>query len=156
VARRGRIVPADYPSPVDPRAEFIRRQLDPPEDRIDVGVAIVGGRSAGLACANRLLALLAADERSAERPGDVPVCVIEKARTCGAHTLSGAVMQPGPLQSLFPELTREQWRAEGFACGEVTRETVYALPNRRVKVRVPTAPPSGRGQPVGPGDPRAR
>ena len=33
------------------------------DDRIEVGVAIVGGGTAGLACANRLLALLAEDPR---------------------------------------------------------------------------------------------
>ena len=38
-----------------------------------------------------------------ERLGEVPVAVIEKAKTCGGHNLSGAVMRPGPLQELFPE-----------------------------------------------------
>ena len=42
-------------------AEFIRRELDGEDDRIEVGVAIIGGGTAGLACANRLLALLADD-----------------------------------------------------------------------------------------------
>ena len=63
-----------------------------------------------------------------ERLGEVPVAVIEKAKTCGGHNLSGAVMRPGPLQELFPEMTREQWREEGFAFGEVTKEAVYMLP----------------------------
>ena len=51
----------------------------------------------------------------------MPVAVIEKAKTCGGHNLSGAVMRPGPLQELFPDLTREDWRMEGFAFGEVTQ-----------------------------------
>ena len=138
--RRG-IVPSDYPPAVDSRAEFIRRELDGEEDRIDVGVAIVGGATAGLACANRLLALLAEDPQTAERLGEVPVAVIEKAKACGGHSLSGAVMRPAPLLELFPELSREQWRAEGFAFGAVTKEAVYLLPNRRTKVRIPTPPP---------------
>src|SRR6266851_1667167 len=106
----GAIAPAAFPPQVDPQREFIKRGLDPEEDLIEVGVAIVGGGTAGLACANRLLALLADDPETAERLGDVPVAVIEKAKTCGGHSLSGAVMRPGPLQELFGELTREQWR----------------------------------------------
>ena len=39
--------------------EFIKRELDDEEERIEVGVAIVGGGPAGLACANKLLQLLA-------------------------------------------------------------------------------------------------
>jgi electron-transferring-flavoprotein dehydrogenase len=71
----------------------------------------------------------------------VPVAVVEKAKTCGGHSLSGAIMRPGPLEELFPEMTREQWRAEGFAFGEVKREAVYVLPNGRTKVRIPPPPP---------------
>jgi electron-transferring-flavoprotein dehydrogenase len=135
------VVPADYPPPVDSRREFIRREIDGEDDRIEVGVAIIGGGTAGLACANRLMALLAADEATAERLGEVPVAVIEKAKACGGHSLSGAVMRPGPLEALFGDLTREQWRREGFAFGEVTKEAVYVLPNRRTKLRIPTPPP---------------
>jgi electron-transferring-flavoprotein dehydrogenase len=65
------------------------------------------------------------------------VAVIEKAKTCGGHNLSGAVMRPGPLQELFPQLTREDWRRGRFAFGEVTRESVYVLPNGRMKLPVP-------------------
>src|SRR3712207_8384105 len=85
--------------------------------------------------------LLAGDEALLESLGDVPVAVIEKAKTCGGHNLSGAVMRPGPLQQLFPDLTREQWRQEGFAFGEVDKEAVYLLPSGRTKVRIPPPPP---------------
>ncbi|MDQ6836376.1 MAG: electron transfer flavoprotein-ubiquinone oxidoreductase [Actinomycetota bacterium] len=121
--------------------EFIKRDLDGEDERIDVGVAIVGGGTAGLACANRLLQLLAEDEAMLERLGEVPVAVIEKAKTCGGHNLSGAVMRPGPLQELFPELTREDWRQKGFAYGEVTKEAVYMLPTAKTKLRIPPPPP---------------
>ncbi len=72
-----------------------------------------------------------------ERLGEVPVAVIEKAKTCGGHNLSGAVMRPGPLQELFPDMSREQWRKERFAFGEVTKESIYALPNGKMKLPVP-------------------
>ena len=100
-------------------------------------MAIVGGGTAGLACANRLLQLLADDPETMEKLGEVPVAVIEKAKTCGGHNLSGAVMRPGPLEELFPDLTREDWRKERFAFGEVTKESVYMLTGPKTKFRVP-------------------
>jgi electron-transferring-flavoprotein dehydrogenase len=54
-ARNGKVVPSDFPPPVDSPNEFVKRELDGEDDRIDVGVAIVGGGTAGLACATRLL-----------------------------------------------------------------------------------------------------
>ncbi len=133
--------PSEYPPPVSSPGEFIKRELDAEDERIEVGVAIVGGGTAGLACANRLLQLLGDDEKAMERLGEVPVAVIEKAKTCGGHNMSGAVMRPGPLQELFPELSREDWRKERFAFGEVTKEAVYMLPSAKTKVRIPTPPP---------------
>ncbi len=133
----GPAAPIDFPPPVDSVKEFVKRGLDAEDERIDVGVAIVGGGTAGLSCANRLLALLADDEALLEQLGEVPVAVIEKAKTCGGHNLSGAVMRPGPLQELFPDLSREDWRAERFAFGEVTKESVYLLPSAKTKLSVP-------------------
>ena len=102
-------------------------------------MAIVGGGTAGLACANRLLQLLADDPPLLESLGEVPVAVIEKAKTCGGHNLSGAVMRPGPLQELFPDLSREEWRKEGFAFGEVEKEAIYLLPNGKTQDPHPPA-----------------
>jgi electron-transferring-flavoprotein dehydrogenase len=133
----GPYAPAEFPPPVDPVKEFVKRGLDAEDDLIEVGVVIVGGGTAGLACANRLLQLLADDEELLERLGEVPVAIVEKAKTCGGHIMSGAVMRPGPLQELFPDMTREQWREERFAFGEVTKESIYALPNAKMKLPVP-------------------
>src|SRR5438132_7545665 len=140
-ARNGAVAPAAFPPPVDPQKEFIKRGLDAEDELIEVGVAIVGGGTAGLACANRLLQLLGEDPETMERLGEVPVAVIEKAKTCGGHNLSGAVMRPGPLQELFGDMTREQWREEGFAFGEVAKEAVYLAPTAKRKVRIRTPPP---------------
>lgn len=134
--------PASFPPPVDTQAEFIKRELDPEDERIDVGVAIVGGGTAGLATANRLLQLLADDPELLESLGEVPVAIIEKSKVCGGHNLSGAVMRPGPLQELYPEMSREDWRSEGFAFGEVKKESLYAMPNAKSTLPVLGAPPA--------------
>jgi electron-transferring-flavoprotein dehydrogenase len=141
MAANCKVVPAEFPPPVEPVEEFVKRGLDGEDERIEIGVAIVGGGTAGLACANRLLQLLGEDPETMEKLGEVPVAVIEKAKTCGGHNLSGAVMRPGPLQELFPDLSREQWRQEGFAFGEVKKEAIYLLPNGKSKLRIPPPPP---------------
>src|ERR1700739_4981993 len=113
---RSHHAPSEFPPPVDSVKEFVKRGLDDEEELIDVGVAIVGGGTAGLACANRLLQLLGDDPELMERLGEVPVAVIEKAKTCGGHNLSGAVMRPGPLEELFPDLSREEGWQAGVPC----------------------------------------
>src|SRR2546428_7253364 len=89
--------PAAFPPPVDSPREFIKRGLDPEDELIEVGVAIVGGGTAGLACANRLLQLLGDDPETMERLGEVPVAGIEKAKTCGGRHPSGAGGRPPAL-----------------------------------------------------------
>jgi electron-transferring-flavoprotein dehydrogenase len=66
-------------------------------DRMQYDVVIVGAGPAGLACAIRLKQLKPA----------LSVCVLEKAAAVGAHSLSGAVLEPGPLEQLLPEWSRE-------------------------------------------------
>jgi electron-transferring-flavoprotein dehydrogenase len=132
--------PSEFPPPVNSQAEFVKRGLDPDDELIEVGVAIVGGGTAGLSAANRLLQLLAADSELLDQLGEVPVAVIEKAKTCGGHIMSGAVVRPEPLRDLFPQLSREEWRAEKFAFGEVTKEAVYLVPNAKRAIKIPTPP----------------
>src|ERR671911_577053 len=48
------VAPSQFPPPVDSAKEFIGAPTDPEDERIEVGVAIVGGGQAGLACAIRL------------------------------------------------------------------------------------------------------
>ena len=90
----GRVAPSEYPPPVDPVDEFTGPPTDPEDERIEVGVAIVGGGTAGLACAIRLLQLLEHEPELLEALGEVPVAVIEKGKVCGAHQLSGGDHAP--------------------------------------------------------------
>ena len=128
--------PSQFPPPVDSAAEFVGAPTDAEDERIEVGVAIVGGGQAGMACAIRLLQLLADDEALTERLGEVPVAVIEKGRVAGAHQLSGGVMNPSAIRELLPD--DDSWPHYG----EVKRETVYFMPNRKRAVPLkPTPPP---------------
>jgi electron-transferring-flavoprotein dehydrogenase len=130
------VAPIEFPPPVDPAAEFIGPPTDPEDERIEVGVAIVGGGQAGMACAIRLLQLLEDDPELAESLGEVPVAVIEKGRVAGAHQLSGGVMNPSAIGQLFPD--DDSWPR----FGEVGKETVYFMLNRKRAIPLkPTPPP---------------
>jgi len=130
--------PADYPPPFGTR-DAIAPLTDPDDERIDVGVLIVGAGPAGLACAIRLGQLLEASPETAERLGDVPVAVLEKGKQPGSHLLSGAVVNPRGLRRLF----RGRAQIDDLPLhGPVESEAVYLL-RPRTSVRIP-APPTMR------------
>ena len=91
---------SDYPPPFS-AAEFVGEPTDPADERIEVGILIVGAGPAGLACAIRLGQLLEEHPDVAELLGDVPLAVVEKGKQAGSHLLSGAVIRPGALERLF-------------------------------------------------------
>jgi len=126
--------PADFPPPFDWR-EFVAEPTDPPDERIDVGVLVVGAGPAGLSAAIRLGQLLEEQPDVRERLGDVPVAVVEKGRAPGAHLLSGAVINPRAFRELFPGLHTEEMPFRGA----VVREGVYFLTPKR-HLRVPAPP----------------
>src|SRR5213082_3397920 len=127
--------PSDFPPPFDV-SEAVARPTDPEDERIEVGVAIVGAGPAGLACAIRLGQLLEEAPAIAERLGDVPVAVIEKGKQPGSHLLSGAVVNPRALQRLFAGRKRLD---ELPFYGVVEQESVYFLTRNRA-ARIPTPP----------------
>ena len=130
--------PIEFPPPVDSAKEFVGPPTDPEDERIEVGVAIVGGGPAGLACAMRLTQLLAEDESLLESLGEVPIALVEKGKTPGSHLLSGAMMKPSAMQKLFPDVAEEDWPT----FGTVDKDTVYLLPNRKRAIPLkPTPPP---------------
>jgi electron-transferring-flavoprotein dehydrogenase len=132
------VAPKDYPPPFS-AADYVVPVTDPEEDRIEVGVAIVGGGPAGLACAVKLMQLLEDEPELTERLGEVPVAVIEKGKACGAHLLSGANMKPSAMRELFPDLDPGDWPVYQ----EVTKDAVYLLtPKRAIPLKPP--PPNFR------------
>ena len=121
--------PADFPPPFDP-AEAIAAPSAPPEERIDVGFLVVGGGPAGLACAIRLGQLLEEHPERAEGLGDVPIAVLEKGKARRRHLLSGAVVNPGPLERLLPgRSSRSRARSRRSRVYFLTRGRARAHPD---------------------------
>jgi electron-transferring-flavoprotein dehydrogenase len=132
--------PADFPPPFDPR-EYVVAPSDPKDERIEVGILIVGAGPAGLACAIRLGQLLEDAPEVRERLGEVPVAVLEKGKQVGSHLLSGAVVNPRALRRLF----RDRKRIDDMPFyGPVEHEAVYFLTPKRA-VRIP-APPTMKNE----------
>jgi len=127
--------PAEYPPQFDAR-EFVDEPSDPPDERIEVGILIVGAGPAGLACAIRLGQLVAESPRLAERLGEVPVAVLEKGKQPGSHSLSGAVVNPVSLRRLF---RGGKQTADLPFFGPVEAEGVYFL-RHNSSLRIPTPP----------------
>ncbi len=132
--------PADFPPPFQ-AADYVAAPSDPADDRIEVGVLIVGAGPAGLACAIRLGQLLEEAPEIRERLGDVPVAVLEKGKQPGSHLVSGAVVNPRALRRLF----RGRKRIDEMPFyGPVEHESVYFLTERRA-LRIP-APPTMKNE----------
>ncbi len=86
---------------------------------------IVGAGPAGLACAIRLKQLNPEQE----------ICVIEKAAVPGGHTLSGAVIEPGPLDALLPH-----WREQYPGICVPAKSDEFRLLNATGSRRLPLPP----------------
>ena len=96
-------------------------------ESMEVDVVIVGAGPAGLATACKLLQL------AQEGGKELSVCVLEKGSEVGAHILSGAVFEPGPLDELFPD-----WKDKGAPLNtRVTGDDVYYLGGKESAIRFP-------------------
>jgi electron-transferring-flavoprotein dehydrogenase len=132
--------PADFRPPFR-AADYVAAPSDPQDERIEVGILIVGAGPAGLACAIRLGQLLEEAPDIRERLGEVPVAVLDKGKQAGSHLLSGAVVNPRALRRLFKGRKRIE---EMPFYGPVEHESVYFLTKNNA-LRIP-APPTMKNE----------
>jgi len=95
-------------------------------ESMEYDVVTVGAGPAGLAFAIRLKQL---------KP-EIRVCVIEKASTIGAQILSGAVIEPQPLNELLPEWGKNP----PPVCVPVTKDEFWWLRDAQRASKLPTPP----------------
>lgn len=100
---------------------------------LDVDVLFVGAGPAGLGGAIRLAQL------AKEAGKTLNITVIDKAREIGAHTCSGAVMDPKSLRELFPD-----FEARGAPIESAVEDDLMYFMTREEAVQVPFLPPSLR------------
>ncbi len=72
-------------------------------EEMEVDVLLVGAGPANLACAWRLMDLIEQDTAAGGTLGEAVIMVIEKGSHIGAHSISGAVLDPVALNELAPK-----------------------------------------------------
>ncbi len=81
-------------------------------------VVFVGAGPAGLAGAIELARLVKQDQDAGGTLGEVSIALLEKAGSLGEHNLSGAVVNPRAMRSLFPGLSDSEFPFRQPVTGE--------------------------------------
>jgi electron-transferring-flavoprotein dehydrogenase len=133
MSQNSRIMPARHQPPLPTEQLVVREPAD--DEAVPMDVVFVGAGPAGLAGAIELARLVRRDNEEGGGIGEVEIAVLEKAGALGEHTLSGAVINPGPFRSLFPDLQDSDFPFRG----PVTEERVYMM-RQGSALRIPTPP----------------
>ena len=112
-------------------------------ETMDVDVLIVGGGAAGLSCAYKIATdiekhnqAIAEGKLQADPIPDQMIVVLEKGSEIGAHSFSGAVLNPKALKELIPNYLELSCPLDS----EVKKDAVYYL-SEKSAFKLPITPP---------------